>query len=107
MCSRSLPLMDGKRRFNLDFSYSRTERFATRDQSFSGRTVVCRFDYRRVAGHRIDKKAKSDDSITGSGPMEIWMAPAGDGLAVPARIQFPSRIGNVVLTATTLQAKGD
>ncbi len=29
------------------------------------------------------------------------MAPAGDGLAAPARIQFSTRMGRVVLTATS------
>jgi hypothetical protein len=103
ICGRSLPLMDGKRRFDLDLSYSRTESFSTRDRSFSGRAVVCKASYRRIAGHRVDKK--KDESITGDSTMEIWMAPVGDGLAVPARIQFASRMGRVVLTATKIKTR--
>ena len=33
------------------------------------------------------------------------MAPAGDGLAAPARIQLSTRIGRIVLVATKFQAE--
>jgi Protein of unknown function (DUF3108) len=101
ICSRTLPLMDGKRRFDIDLSFSRMERFATRDRSFRGRAVVCSFRYRPVAGQRIGKT--KGDTITGDGVMEVWMAPAGEGLAVPARLQIATRMGRVVMTATRFE----
>lgn len=102
ICGRTISLMDGKRRFNLDLSFSRKERFSTRDRSYSGRAVVCSFRYRPVAGHRID--GKKSGTITGDGTMEVWMAAAGNGLAAPARIQFGTRMGRVVMTATRFEA---
>lgn len=103
ICSRTLPLLDGRRRFDIRLKFSRYESFATRDKSFQHRAAVCSFRYERVAGHRID--GKSRDTITNGDGMEVWMAPAGDGLAAPARIQLATRIGRIVLLATKIELR--
>lgn len=102
ICARTLPLIDGKRRFDIALHFDRVERFATRDSSFHDRTVVCRFSYEKIAGHRIDKV---DDTLFDGDGMEVWMAPVGAGLVVPARIQVQTRIGRVVLVATSLRTE--
>jgi hypothetical protein len=97
-CNRTLPLVDGRRRFDISLAFDREEDFSTRDRSFHERTVVCRFSYTAVAGHRIDKPQK--ESILNGKEMEVWMAPAGTGFAAPARIQVLTRVGRIVLVAT-------
>ncbi len=98
ICGRTLPLTDGKRRFDVTLTFSRVENFATRDHSYRNRAVVCSFRYTPVAGQRIDKREK--DSIINGDGMEVWMAPAGDGFAAPARIRLSTRIGPVQFVAT-------
>ena len=98
VCARRLRLIDGKRRFDITLSFDREVSFATRDRTYSGTAVVCRFRYEQIAGHRPGKEnslflADSDD-------MEVWMAPAGNGLVAPVRIQMRTRVGRVVLVAT-------
>jgi Protein of unknown function (DUF3108) len=103
ICSRKLPLTDGRRRFDIALKFSRFEDFATADRSFQRRAVVCSFRYEKVAGHRIDGKGK--ETITGGDGMEVWMTPTGTGFATPVRIQVNTRIGRIVFVATKIQAQ--
>ncbi len=103
ICSRKLPLTDGRRRFDIALKFSRFEDFVTADRSFRRRAVVCSFRYEKVAGHRIDGKGK--ETITGGDGMEVWMTPTGTGFATPARIQVNTRIGRIVFVATKIQAQ--
>lgn len=100
-CDRTLPLVDGRRRFDIALTFARHEAFRTRDRSFSSPVVVCAFRYTPVAGHRIGKA--SDASISESDDMEVWMAPVGKGFAVPVRIQLHSRAGRIVLEAIAVR----
>jgi hypothetical protein len=102
LCARTLPLIDGKRRFDVTLAYARREPFATQDQSFRTNAVVCSFRYRDVAGQRI---GKNDASITDSGDAEVWMAPVAQGLAMPLDIRFRTPAGRLVLKATTISAE--
>jgi hypothetical protein len=101
ICSRTLPLFDGKRRFDIDLSFARRDSYATRDGSFSGPAIVCSFRYTAVAGHRRGRT--SDRFVTGSTGAEVWMASGGDGVAIPVELHLPARMGRIVLRATTLQ----
>lgn len=103
VCARRLPLIDGKRRFDITLSFDREVSFATRDGSYSGAAVVCHFRYRQIAGHRPGKK--SSLFLADSDDMEVWMAPAGNGLVAPVRIQVRTRVGRIVLEATGFRAE--
>ena len=102
-CSRTLPLVDGRLRFDIVLSFNRMATIAIRDGSYSGRAVVCRFRYRQVAGHRIGKR--NDVTIADSEDMEVWMIPVGGGFALPARVQLRSRAGQIVMQAITIQTE--
>jgi hypothetical protein len=101
-CSRTLPLVDGRRRFDIALSFARTETFATRDGSFSAPAVVCAFRYRPIAGHRPG--SRSTQFLADNDDMAVWMAPAGDGFMAPVRIDLRTRLGRIVLEATRIQA---
>jgi hypothetical protein len=98
-CNRTLPLIDGRRRFDITLNFSRFDSFTTRDRSFSSPVAVCRLHYTPVAGHRIDKP---DSSILNGDDTEVWIAPLGEGFAIPTRIQLRSRAGRVLLEATSV-----
>ena len=98
-CNRTLPLVDGRRRFDITLNFDRFDSFATRDQSFSSPVAVCRLRYKAIAGQRIDKP---DNSILDANDTEVWIAPVGEGFAIPTRIQLRSRAGRILLEATSV-----
>ena len=49
-CNRTLPLVDGRRRFDIALGFARFDSFATRDGSFSSPVAVCSMHYTPVAG---------------------------------------------------------
>jgi hypothetical protein len=98
-CNRTLPLVDGRRRFDVTLSFARFETFATRDQSFSSPVAVCSLKYTPVAGQRIDKP---DNSILNGADVEVWIAPVAEEFAIPTRLQLRSRAGRVLLEATSV-----
>jgi hypothetical protein len=98
-CNRTLPLVDGRRRFDIRLSFDRFDSFATRDGSFSSPVAVCSMHYTPVAGQRIDRP---DNSILSGDDTEVWIAPAGEGFAIPTRIQLRRRAGRIVLEATSV-----
>lgn len=100
-CRKTLPLIDGRRRFDIALEFRGTDTFTTRDRSFTASAVVCSFRYLPVAGHRKDKP---DASIVDSDAMEVWLADTGDGFAVPVRIYLTTRAGRVALEATAVRA---
>jgi hypothetical protein len=103
ICDRTLPIMDGHRRFDIALSFKRTASFETRDNALSRPAIVCGFRYKTLAGNRIGKK--DSGTIQNGDDMEVWIAPAGHGLAAPARIQVRTRFGRVVLLATKMGIK--
>ena len=103
ICDRTLPLFDGRRRFDLALSYSRTETFEGRDGSYSGPAVVCAIRYRPIAGHRANRKQVRE--LAANDDMEVWMAPAGDGMVAPVRIRIGTKYGRVVLNAREFEAE--
>jgi hypothetical protein len=100
-CDRTLPLIDGKRRFDIEFAFSRMESFAVGNGLRQRRAVVCTITYRPIAGQRIDKK--TDGFLTQGDDMEVWLTATGNGLVVPVKVQLASKVGRVVLEATALQ----
>ncbi len=96
-CERTLPLIDGKRRFDLEAQFVRVESFATRNRSRYYRAVVCSLRYKPIAGHRADKRG--EDLLDGT-DMEVWLVSTGNGLATPVRFQLTIGVGKVVFEAT-------
>ena len=100
-CNRTLPLVDGRRRFDITLTFARFDNFATRDRSFSSPVAVCTIGYTPVAGQRI---GKPDNSILNAEDTEVWMAPIGGGFAIPTRIQLRSRAGRILLEAKSVSS---
>jgi hypothetical protein len=80
-------------------NFDRFDSFATRDQSFSSPVAVCRLRYKAITGQRIDKP---DNSILDANDTEVWIAPVGEGFAIPTRIQLRSRAGRILLEVTSV-----
>lgn len=76
-CERTLPIFDGRLRFNIRMSYKRSAEVKTRDEgSYRGKVLVCQVRFEPIAGHRADKldvtRLKDHTGI------EVWLAPLGN-----------------------------
>lgn len=102
-CDRTLPIFDGEQRYDLEFSFVRTE--PLKDvRGFDGSTAVCRVRYRPIAGHRTSRKQVRE--LSENRNIFVWLAPIGDTRVVmPMRVSFESKIGTFVLQATRFTSR--
>jgi hypothetical protein len=103
ICARTLPLIDGKYRFDIDLAFARDETFSPDGTALSYPTIVCSMRYRQIAGHRIGRKG--GNFMRADAPAEVWMAAAGSGLVAPVHIELQSRVGRIMLRAKTFEAQ--
>ncbi|MFV0295402.1 MAG: DUF3108 domain-containing protein [Hyphomicrobiaceae bacterium] len=98
VCARTIPIFDGKQRFDLSFSYVRQQ--AISEQRPSGQpavATVCRVNYLPIAGHRMTKETQHMAKSTG---IEVVMRPVPSaGVYVPYQITVPTVAGSATLTA--------
>jgi hypothetical protein len=97
-CNRVLPIFDGQERYDLIFTYIRTE--PVKDvKGYSGPTAVCRVEYRPIAGHREGRKQVKE--LQENKDIYAWLAPiVGTRVVVPLRVSFGSPIGTFLVQAT-------
>jgi len=101
-CQRSLPIFDGKRRYDLKLAFKRMEKVKA-DQGYQGPVAVCAVVFHPVAGHRANSALLK--YLTEGREIEMWLAPvAGTGLLVPFRLSIASLIGNMVVQAHLFEA---
>lgn len=102
-CQRTLPIFDGRRRFDLKLAYKRMD-VAKADKGYKGYggpVVVCALTFQPVAGHRASSplvKYLEDREI------EIAFAPvAGTRVLAPFRISITNMLGNLVVQANRFE----
>jgi hypothetical protein len=96
-CAKTFPVFDGRQRYDLSFSYARTEQMKV--AGYEGPAVVCNARYRPIAGHRPAVTA----SMEANRDMQIWLAPvAGTRALVPARIAIRTPVGMAQIEPTRL-----
>jgi len=101
-CQRTLPIFDGRQRFDLTLTFKRLDKVSA-DKGYQGPVVVCQVTYQPLAGHRPSRYAIK--YLMEQRDMEIWLAPiAGTRILVPYRIQVPTLLGAAVLEATQFVA---
>lgn len=94
-CDRTLPVFDGKRRYDLDLTFDRNDKITTRNEGYSGEAVVCKV---RMTPRSGMDKAKLARGMRERGPTWIWLAPLKDGrFYLPVRVQMRTPIGAAVL----------
>jgi hypothetical protein len=102
-CNRTISIFDGRQRYDLVFSYERTEA-AKNVKGYSGPMLVCRVDYRAIAGHRTSKlqvKYMEDNKN-----IFVWLAPvAGTRVLFPIRVSIVTLVGVVLVEAETFSAE--
>jgi len=97
-CRRTLPVFDGRMRFDLQLGFNRIEQVHAR-KGYQGPVAVCGVRFVPVAGHVPDRPAIK--YLTAQHDMEIWLAPiAGTRVVVPYKMSLPTPLGRAVLEAT-------
>jgi hypothetical protein len=101
-CNRTVSIFDGRQRYDLVFSYERTEA-AKNVSGYNGPMLVCRIDYRPIAGHRASRlqvKYMEDNKN-----IFVWLAPvAGTRVLFPIRVSIVTLVGVVLVEAETFSA---
>jgi hypothetical protein len=97
-CNRTVPVFDGKMRYDLKLAYKRTETVKA-EKGYRGPAIVCSVAFSPVSGFIPSRAAirylsKSED-------IEVWLAPiAGTRVLVPFRAQVGTPFGTGVVEAT-------
>jgi hypothetical protein len=96
-CRRTVPVFDGRMRFDLVLSFKRFENVQAR--GYQGPVAVCGVQFVPLAGYVPQRPAIK--YLMAQRDMEIWLAPvAGTHVVVPFRLSIPTPFGTGVLEAT-------
>jgi len=102
ICHRTIPVFDGRMRFDLGLSFKRIEKVKA-DKGYQGPAVVCAVQFSPVAGYVPERAAIK--YLVAQRDIEVWYAPiAGTRVVVPYRISVPTPLGSGVLEATQFVA---
>jgi hypothetical protein len=101
-CRRTVPIFDGRMRFDLQLSFKRIEKVQAQ-KGYQGPVVVCGVQFVPLAGYVPERPAIK--YLVARQDMEIWLAPIpGTRIVVPYRISLPTPLGQGVLEATEFVA---
>jgi hypothetical protein len=97
-CRRTIPVFDGRMRFDLQLSFKRIEKVQAQ-KGYQGPVAVCSVQFVPLAGHVPDRPAIK--YLMAQRDMEMWLAPIpGTRIVVPYRISLQTPLGQGVLEAT-------
>ncbi|MBY6263421.1 DUF3108 domain-containing protein [Azospirillum sp. 412522] len=104
-CDRSLPVFDGRRRYDMVFSeVGRRIVDPSRYSVFSGVAQQCRVTYKPVAGYARSTSGGRFWQRSGPAdrpPVDLWLAPVAAGSPpLPVRLETDSDFGSVVVHLT-------
>jgi hypothetical protein len=101
-CRRTVPVFDGRMRFDLQLSFKRIENVQAQ-KGYQGPVVICGVQFVPLAGYVPERPAIK--WLMARQDMEIWLAPIpGTRVVVPYRISLPTPLGQGVLEATQFVA---
>jgi hypothetical protein len=99
-CQRTLPIFDGRRRFDLALSFKRLDRVKAA-KGYAGPVVVCAVKFRAIAGHRVGSPLVK---YLDGREIELTLAPiAGTRLLAPFRLSIANMLGDIVVEATAFE----
>lgn len=108
-CDRTLPIFDGRQRYDVALRYDRAETVKGDPAikgAYEGKVIVCKASYKAIAGHRPGREQVT--FMENNKDMEIWLAPvAGTRALLPWKISVRTQIGAAVITASSFVVNGD
>ncbi|WP_271199398.1 DUF3108 domain-containing protein [Methylopila turkensis] len=102
-CNRTLPVFDGRQRFDVTLRYDRTETVkgaSSAPGQYEGQAIVCKASYKAISGHRPGRKQVA--FMESNKDMEVWLAPvAGTRALLPWKISVRTEVGVAVIAASS------
>ena len=94
-CDGSIPVYDGRRRYDLLVSQLGSRNLSANDYGmYSGPATLCRVAVEPLAGFKKKKRRKGRYPST----IDVWLAPAaGEAISVPVRVEGETNRGHMVL----------
>lgn len=103
VCTRRIPVFDGKARYDLRLSYKSTKTVST-GHGYQGPAYVCKVKFLPIAGHK--RGDEESDFAARNEQMEIWMVPLAKAeLYIPYYIYIPTPVGNATLTSSHVEVE--
>ncbi|WP_148219460.1 DUF3108 domain-containing protein [Azospirillum sp. B510] len=103
-CTQSLPVFDGRRRYDMVFADVGPRIVnPSRNSIFSGIAQQCRVTYKPVAGYARSSSGRfmQRGNPADRPPVELWLAPVATGYPpLPVRLETDSDLGSVVVHLT-------
>jgi hypothetical protein len=97
-CQRTIPVFDGRMRFDLQMSYKRMD-VVRAEKGYQGPAVVCAIQFVPLAGYVPSRPAVK--YLVAQHDVEVWLAPImGTRVVVPFRVSIPTPLGRGVVEAT-------
>ena len=99
VCSGTLPVFDGKARYDLRLNNAGTERVRTR--AWRGEAILCQAYLEPISGYDEGDRPSADET---SDPVSIWLAPIED-VYVPVRFQLKASVGEINIKALSVSVE--
>jgi hypothetical protein len=105
-CPGVVPVFDGRRRYDLQFTYEGEDKLATSNEAaYGGPAIICRMETRRIAG--FSRQWERDEDRDRPPPPKLWLARLGpEGIVLPVRLVAKTRWGTAVAHLQRLTADG-
>jgi hypothetical protein len=101
-CRRTIPVFDGRMRFDLQLSFKRIDKVQA-NKGYQGPVAVCAVQFLPLAGYVPERPAIK--YLMAQQDTEIWLAPIpGTRIVVPYRMSLQTPLGQGVLEATQFVA---
>jgi hypothetical protein len=106
-CDQTLPVFDGRRRFDLIVKHIDETTLAPNSYSiYQGAAVRCSFSMERISGFRKSWRSSRQWDAGSSTPPTIWIAPIRQDLPpVPVRYEGQIALGTIVVHLTHAQVR--
>lgn len=97
-CERTVPVYDGRRRYDFRMRYVGMSEISPRGSAYAGPAVRCSAILVPIAGYKRDTiREMRRDPL----PISVWLAPVeGAGVLVPVRIEVATPLGTLVARAS-------
>jgi Protein of unknown function (DUF3108) len=100
-CERTLPVFDGRRRYDLKLAFKRMDKVKAA-AGYAGPAVVCTMKMLPLSGHRAGGLLVA--YLTEGRDMELWLAPiTGTQLLAPFRVSVGGMVTPITMQATKFE----
>jgi Protein of unknown function (DUF3108) len=101
-CQRTLPIFDGRYRYNLKLAFKRMDKLSA-GKAYAGPVIVCSLEYQPIAG--LGASTPLVKYLSEGREMELVLAPMpGTRVLVPVRFVVVSMLANLVIEVDRLEA---